>query len=41
MQKYTLIDNETGNKTYYSLFGWNLAWILVFISGILIGWCLS
>lgn len=37
MNKYTLIDNESGNKREYSSFEWNLAWTLVFISGILIG----
>lgn len=37
MKRYKLIDNKTGNVTEYSSFMWELAWKLVFISGILTG----
>jgi len=40
MKKYTLINNESGKKSYYSSFAWNLAWTLVFLSGIVFGACL-
>jgi hypothetical protein len=37
MKKYTVIDNETKDKFQYSRLQWNLAWVLVFSLGILLG----
>lgn len=37
MKRYTLINNKTGHKNNYSFFIWNLAWILVFIFGMITG----
>lgn len=38
-KRYTVIDNHSGDKYYYSHLGWNFAWTIVFIGGILIGYC--
>jgi len=35
--KYTLINNKTGDKYNYSFVMWNIAWVLVFILGIMTG----
>lgn len=36
-KRYTLKDNKTGTITEYSKLQWDIAWILVYISGIIIG----
>lgn len=40
MKKYTIINNETGEKHNYSWLSWNLAWALVFIFGVITGACI-
>ena len=40
MKKYTVINNETGKEYNYSRLSWDLAWVLVFIFGMITGACL-
>ena len=40
-KRYTLIDNLTGNRTHYGLFGWNISWSIVFLLGVIVGYLIS
>ena len=35
MKKYSLKDNEHDTITHYSRLQWNIAWILVYLGGML------
>lgn len=37
MEKYTIINNYTGDVSHMSEFYWNLAWAFVFALGICLG----
>lgn len=37
IKKYTVINNKTGYKNDYSTITWNVAWLFVFICGVILG----
>jgi hypothetical protein len=37
MKRYQLVDNKTGDKFSYSKLEWNIAFLFIFLIGILIG----
>lgn len=38
MKRFTLIDNSTKKVSRYSEFQWNVAWFVVFIIGVSVGY---
>ena len=40
MKRYTLTDNKRKHSYEYNYFTWNFAWVIVFVIGIITGYCI-